>query len=144
VLNPYVLLGAVLSAVALAVGGYFFGYDSAEGDFAKEKVRLTELAKENTIFIQGEDRVIVKEVIKWRQKADNQAVAVRDRITNAKPSVDWSVPADDVGVWNAALCAGYDRTSSAGATDSPAASGPTAAGVSKQGGGAQQSIAECG
>jgi hypothetical protein len=120
----------------LVVGTITLGYEA-------EKARLLELAQANTLIIQGEDRVVVKEVIVKQRRADDDAQAVRERITNAKPSVDWSIPADDVGVWNAALCAGYNDSVPGGTPRPPASASAAPSGSGKQGGGAQQPPPEC-
>lgn len=142
--NPWVLLGGVVAAVALAVAGYRFGVSTTTDHFKAEHGRLLELARENTIFIQGEDRVVVKGVIRYRQRVDDSVQAVGKRITDAKPTVAWAIPADDARLWNDALCSGFVGTDSRGVDGATTSSDPTTPRSGDARTGAVESGRECG
>lgn len=143
-MNPWVLLGGFVLAVSIAVGGYAFGVSTTTDHFEAEHARLLDLARENTIFIQGQDRVLVKEVIRHRQQVDDGAQAVRERITNAKPAVVWTIPADDARLWNDALCAGFVGTGSSRADGAATPASPAPPGGSDPRAGAAEPGDQCG
>lgn len=142
--NPWVLLGGFLAAVALAIGGYEFGVSTTTDHFQAEQGRLLVLARENTVFIQGEDRVIVKEVIRYRQRVDDSVQAIRERIANAKPTVNWAIPADDARLWNDALCAGFLGAGSSRVAGTSSAPSSASSGGGNTGAGAAEPGRECG
>ncbi len=145
-MTPYLIIAALVGSIAAGVLGYFKGYTDSETAFEAKKVALMEQIEESKKQVRIEDRIVIKEVIKYVKQADTKAQQIRDKITNEKPSIVWSVPSDDVRVWNDSLCAGYMGAGAGGVVREAGTSNPTSGnqGSSKQGGSASQSTPKCG